>query len=254
MNPNESKNSETTDFGFQQIPMADKARKVGRIFTSVANKYDLMNDLMSFGIHRLWKRFTIEMASVRPGQKVLDLAAGTGDLSRQFARQVGANGIVAMVDINSAMLEKGRDKLIDAGVVNNIAYIQADAEKLPFGDNTFDLITIAFGLRNVTCKEKALQAMFRVLAPGGKLLVLEFSTPTLPGLKPLYDIYSFKILPLLGQIITQDAQSYRYLAESIRKHPDQHTLQQLIENAGFSNCRYTNFSGGIVALHKGYKP
>lgn len=253
MKPDNSQDSAVTDFGFQQVSLAEKARKVAGIFTAVADKYDLMNDLMSLGIHRLWKRFTIELASVRTGQKVLDLAGGTGDLAAQFARRVGATGLVTLVDINQAMLEKGRDRLIDAGIVGNVAYIQADAENLPFSDNTFDVVTMAFGLRNVTRKEKALQSILRVLAPGGKVLILEFSTPTISALKPLYDAYSFKVLPMLGKLIAKDAESYRYLAESIRKHPDQKTLKAMMENCGFANCGYHNLSGGIVAIHKGYK-
>lgn len=242
-----------TDFGFQQVAFAEKAQKVADVFRSVAGKYDLMNDAMSLGVHRLWKRFTIELASARPGQRVLDLAGGTGDLALKFTKQVGDTGLVVLADINEAMLAKGRDRLIDAGVVGNLQYVQANAEALPFPDNSFDLITIAFGLRNVTSKEKALSAMHRVLAPGGKILILEFSKPTLPGLTPLYDIYSFKVLPLLGRLIANDADSYRYLAESIRKHPDQNTLKEMMITAGFENCDYHNLSGGIVSVHRGYK-
>jgi len=242
-----------TDFGFQQVPIAEKAQKIAEVFRSVSDKYDVMNDVMSLGVHRLWKRFTIELASVRPGQRVLDLAGGTGDLAIKFSKQVGANGLVVLADINESMLAKGRDRLINAGVVGNLQYVQANAEALPFPDNSFDLITIAFGLRNVTFKEKALSAMQRVLAPGGKLLILEFSKPTLPALTPLYDIYSFKVLPLLGRLIANDADSYRYLAESIRKHPDQNTLKEMMIAAGFENCDYHNLSGGIVSVHRGYK-
>lgn len=245
--------SEKAYFGYQQVSVNEKTKKVAEVFDSVASRYDVMNDLMSLGIHRLWKRFTIEQARVRSGQWVLDLAGGTGDLCAQFSKAVGDNGRVYLADINDAMLEQGRERLINQGYIGNIYYVQANAECLPFADNSFDCITIAFGLRNVTHIEQALSSMYRVLKPGGRMLILEFSQPTFPGLKPLYDAYSFSVLPFLGQLITNDADSYRYLAESIRMHPDQKTLQSMILKAGFDHCDYLNLSGGIVALHKGVK-
>lgn len=244
---------DTTHFGFQQVPVGEKAHKVAEVFHSVAGKYDLMNDVMSMGIHRLWKRFTIELAAVRRGQRVLDIAGGTGDLTAKFARQVGPEGKVVLADINASMLEVGRSRLTDRGIIGNIEYVQANAECLPFPDHHFDVITIAFGLRNVTDKDKALASMNRVLKPGGKLLVLEFSKPVAPGLGPVYDAYSFKFLPLMGQLIANDRASYQYLAESIRMHPDQETLKGMMENAGFVRCDYFNLTGGIVALHRGFK-
>jgi demethylmenaquinone methyltransferase/2-methoxy-6-polyprenyl-1,4-benzoquinol methylase len=244
---------DTTHFGFQQVPVGEKAHKVAEVFHSVAGKYDLMNDVMSMGIHRLWKRFTIELAAVRRGQRVLDIAGGTGDLTAKFARQVGPEGKVVLADINASMLEVGRSRLTDRGIIGNIEYVQANAECLPFPDDHFDVITIAFGLRNVTDKDKALASMNRVLKPGGKLLVLEFSKPVAPGLGPVYDLYSFKFLPLMGQLIANDRASYQYLAESIRMHPDQETLKGMMENAGFVRCDYFNLTGGIVALHRGFK-
>jgi len=249
----ESARDRTTHFGYREVPEADKAGLVGQVFTSVAGKYDVMNDLMSFGVHRLWKRFAIETSGVRAGQHVLDLAGGTGDLAARFAPRVGARGSVTVADINAAMLAVGRERLADAGIAGNVEFIQADAECLPFPDDRFDCISIAFGLRNVTRKERALASMFRVLKPGGRLLVLEFSHPVLPGLDRLYDAYSFSVLPLLGRAVAGDAESYRYLAESIRKHPDQDALQAMMEQAGFARVHYFNLSGGIVALHKGYK-
>jgi len=243
----------TTHFGYQTVPESEKVRKVAGVFDSVAIRYDLMNDLMSLGIHRLWKRYTIELAGVRAGQQVLDLAGGTGDLAARFSRLVGKDGNVVLGDINDNMLKVGRDRLLDQGLAGNLHYVQANAEVLPFPANHFDCITIAFGLRNVTNKERALADMHRVLKPGGRLLVLEFSKPTLPGLKPLYDLYSFSVLPAVGQLVTKDADSYRYLAESIRMHPDQQTLKQMMQDAGFERCDYHNLSGGIVALHRGYK-
>lgn len=242
-----------TDFGFERVPEAEKARKVAHVFHQVANQYDLMNDLMSFGIHRLWKRFVIELASVKPGQRILDLAGGTGDLTARFVDQVGTHGMVVLADINDAMLWKGRDRLLNQGKAKPIVYVQADAEKLPFTDNTFDVITMAFGLRNVTHQEAALRSMHQVLAPGGKVLILEFSTPVISSLKPLYDAYSFKVLPFLGKWVAGDADSYRYLAESIRKHPNQETLRQKMMDAGFVQCDYHNLTAGIVAVHRGYK-
>ena len=243
----------TTDFGYERVPRSDKARRVRGVFDSVAGNYDLMNDLMSAGIHRVWKRFTLSMTGLRPGQRALDVAGGTGDLAVCLARQVGDRGLVVLTDINSSMLSHGRDRLIDAGVVGNVRYAQANAEKLPFADSSFDCITIGFGLRNVTDKPAALASMRRVLRPGGQLLVLEFSRPVAPGLKSLYDAYSFKVLPLLGQLVAGDAGSYRYLAESIRMHPDQETLLAMLQAAGLEGCRYHNLSGGIVAVHRGYR-
>ncbi|GAA4648461.1 bifunctional demethylmenaquinone methyltransferase/2-methoxy-6-polyprenyl-1,4-benzoquinol methylase UbiE [Kistimonas scapharcae] len=245
---------ETTHFGYKTVDRDDKQKLVAEVFQSVAGKYDLMNDLMSMGVHRLWKRFTIEMSAARPGQKILDIAGGTGDLTAKFAKIVGDQGQVVLADINDAMLEVGRDKLTDAGVCGNVDYVQANAEDLPFTDNTFDCITIAFGLRNVTDKDKALRSMNRVLKPGGRLLVLEFSRTDNQLLSKLYDAYSFTALPLMGKLIADDAESYRYLAESIRMHPDQDTLEQMMKSAGFVQTGYHNMTGGIVALHKGIKP
>jgi demethylmenaquinone methyltransferase/2-methoxy-6-polyprenyl-1,4-benzoquinol methylase len=243
----------TTYFGFREVPESTKAGLVGQVFSSVAGRYDLMNDVMSFGIHRLWKRFTIEQANVHPGQRVLDVAGGTGDLATAFAGRVGPEGGVTVADINAAMLEVGRERLADRGLAGNVEFVQANAECLPFPDNHFDCVTIAFGLRNVTRMDAALASMYRVLKPGGRLLVLEFSKPVLPGLNAVYDAYSFNILPKLGKLITNDEASYRYLVESIRKHPDQETLKGMMERAGFERVHYFNLSGGIVALHKGYK-
>ncbi|ACD30534.1 bifunctional demethylmenaquinone methyltransferase/2-methoxy-6-polyprenyl-1,4-benzoquinol methylase UbiE [Francisella tularensis] len=248
-----SKENKTTDFGFTQVPWEEKQKKVAGVFHSVAAKYDLMNDLMSFGIHRIWKKQTIAKSGVRKGDNVLDLAGGTGDLAYKFCQMVGQQGKVILSDINSSMLEVGKEKLTNKGCVGNIEYVQANAECLPFPDNYFDCITISFGLRNVTDKDKALASMCRVLKPGGRLLVLEFSKPIIPLLSKVYDEYSFKALPFLGKIITQDAESYKYLAESIRKHPDQQTLKQMMYDAGFDNVEYQNMTGGIVALHIGYK-
>ncbi|MBK2029422.1 bifunctional demethylmenaquinone methyltransferase/2-methoxy-6-polyprenyl-1,4-benzoquinol methylase UbiE [Francisella noatunensis] len=248
-----SKENKTTDFGFTEVPWEEKQKKVAGVFHSVAAKYDLMNDLMSFGIHRIWKKQTIAKTGVRKGDKVLDLAGGTGDLAYKFCQMVGSQGKVVLSDINSSMLEVGKEKLTNKGCVGNIEYVQANAECPPFSDNYFDCITISFGLRNVTNKAKALASMCRVLKPGGKLLVLEFSKPIVPMLSKVYDEYSFKALPFLGKIITQDAESYKYLAESIRKHPDQETLKQMMYDAGFDNVEYQNMTGGIVALHIGYK-
>jgi demethylmenaquinone methyltransferase/2-methoxy-6-polyprenyl-1,4-benzoquinol methylase len=247
------RDDKTTHFGFREVPESAKAGLVGQVFSSVASRYDVMNDVMSFGIHRLWKRFTIEQAGVRAGQKVLDLAGGTGDLAAQFVTQVGAAGSVTVADINAAMLDVGRARFADRGLAGNVEFVQANAECLPFPDNHFDCITIAFGLRNVTHIDAALASMFRVLKPGGRLLVLEFSKPVLPVLNAVYDAYSFHLLPKLGKLIANDEESYRYLVESIRKHPDQETLKGMMEKAGFERAHYFNLSGGIVALHKGYK-
>ena len=244
---------DTTHFGYQTIPSEEKVKKVAEVFHSVADKYDLMNDLMSLGIHRLWKRLTIEQSAVRQGQRVLDVAGGTGDLSARFSSMVGKRGQVVLADINDSMLKVGRSRLLDRGLVGNLYYVQANAEALPFPDHCFDCITIAFGLRNVTDKDKALASMWRILKPGGRLLVLEFSTPQVKALSPLYDFYSFNVLPRLGKWVANDAQSYQYLAESIRMHPDQETLKQMMEAVGFERVCYQNMSGGIVALHKGFK-
>lgn len=243
-----------THFGYKNVPESQKAGKVAEVFHSVAAKYDLMNDLMSVGIHRLWKRFTLELSGVRPGNRVLDIAGGTGDLARQFSRLVGPTGEVVLADINASMLRVGRDRLLDKGVAGNIRFVQADAEKLPFPDNHFDVITIAFGLRNVTHKEDALRSMLRVLKPGGRLLVLEFSKPRSALLSKAYDVYSFSLLPMMGKLVTNDAESYRYLAESIRMHPDQETLKAMMAEAGFERVTYHDMTGGIVALHRGIKP
>ncbi|WP_417551975.1 bifunctional demethylmenaquinone methyltransferase/2-methoxy-6-polyprenyl-1,4-benzoquinol methylase UbiE [Marinomonas fungiae] len=243
----------TTHFGFKQIPTDQKVDAVAQVFHSVAAKYDIMNDLMSGGIHRLWKRHTISQSGVRAGQKVLDIAGGTGDLTAKFSRLVGQSGQVILADINDSMLKVGRDKLANLGVVGNVQYVQANAEELPFPDNTFDCITIAFGLRNVTDKSKALASMQRVLKPGGRLLVLEFSKPETECLSTIYDHYSFRLLPFMGKVIANDSESYRYLAESIRMHPDQETLKGMMEEVGFERVTYQNMTGGIVALHKGFK-
>jgi demethylmenaquinone methyltransferase/2-methoxy-6-polyprenyl-1,4-benzoquinol methylase len=245
--------SDSTDFGFSRVKREDKEKLVRGVFESVASRYDVMNDLMSAGIHRLWKRFTIELSAVRKGQTVLDIAGGTGDLAERFSRLVGPTGHVFLADINAAMLAVGRDRLIDRGALSNVDVVQCDAQALPFKDESIDCITIAFGLRNVTDKDMALRSMLRVLKPGGRLLVLEFSKPVNPVLEKIYDTYSFKVLPVMGQFVANDADSYRYLAESIRKHPDQETLLGMMEDAGFANCQYHNMTGGIVAVHKGIK-
>ncbi len=244
--------AEHTHFGYKDVPVDEKADHVRGVFDSVAIRYDIMNDLMSAGLHRLWKRHTIEQAGARPGHVILDLAGGTGDLAIRFAKQVGPEGHVVLADINAAMLNEGRQRLVDAGQAGNWTIAQVDAEQLPFADATFDRITIAFGLRNVTHKEAALRSMFRVLKPGGKVLILEFSKP-LEALQPAYDLYSFKVLPLIGRLVARDADSYQYLAESIRMHPDQDALLGMLQDAGFERCRYQNLAGGIVALHTGYR-
>lgn len=248
-----SASGDVTHFGYQTVSTQEKAGKVADVFHSVAAKYDLMNDLMSLGIHRLWKRFTIELSGVRPGQQVLDIAGGTGDLARAFQHEVGATGRVVLADINASMLAVGRDKLLDCGVAGQVEFVQANAECLPFTPGSFDLITIAFGLRNVTDKDAALRSMYQSLKPGGRLLVLEFSKPIFAPLAKIYDAYSFSLLPLLGKLIANDAESYRYLAESIRMHPDQDSLKGMMERAGFERCDYHNLTGGIVALHRGFK-
>ncbi len=250
---NDNSEEDTTHFGFQTVEKNEKESKVASVFHSVAQQYDVMNDLMSFGIHRLWKRFTIDASGVRPGNKVLDLAGGTGDLTAKFSQLVGREGKVILADINSSMLNVGRDKLRDRGLVQNIEYVQANAQYLPFEDNTFDVITIAFGLRNVTDKDMALRSMYRVLKPGGRLLVLEFSKPEHELVNKAYDFYSFNILPKMGELVAKDGDSYQYLAESIRMHPDQETLKTMMDSAGFEQTSFKNLTGGVVALHKGYK-
>ena len=249
----DAKESTTTHFGFQQVDKDQKAGLVEQVFTSVASRYDIMNDLMSAGIHRLWKRFTVEVSAVRKGHRVLDLAGGTGDLAAKFSRLVGDQGEVILSDINQSMLATGRDKQTDLGNTGNISYVLGDAQYLPFQSNYFDCVTIGFGLRNVTDKDLALRSILRVLKPGGRLLVLEFSKPGNPVLSKIYDGYSFKLLPKIGKFIAQDEDSYRYLAESIRMHPDQETLKGMLEDAGFVDCEYHNMTGGIVAIHKGIK-
>lgn len=249
----DSKSDNTTHFGYQQVNTEEKASKVAGVFHSVAQRYDVMNDLMSLGVHRIWKRITLEFVRPRLGQKALDLAGGTGDIAALIAPKLGDTGEMVLSDINSSMLGLGRDRMMNEGQVANTRFVQADAQNLPFPDNYFDFITIGFGLRNVTHKDQALASMYRVLKPGGKLLVLEFSKPTLPGLKPIYDFYSFQLLPRIGKLVANDAESYQYLAESIRMHPSQEELKAMMQAAGFSHCDYSNMSGGIVALHRGYK-
>lgn len=248
-----NRDKKTTHFGYRDVPVEEKSSLVAQVFQSVAPKYDLMNDLMSMGMHRLWKRFTIQQAALRSGQRVLDLASGTGDLAKAFAKQVGPTGKVIMSDINEAMLEVGRNRLTDAGIIGNIDYVLADAQHLPFEDNEFDCVTIAFGLRNVTDKSAALRSMYRVLKPGGKALILEFSKPTSPIMNKFYDLYSFNVIPKMGEIVADDRDSYQYLVESIRMHPDQETLKSMMQETGFEDVDYFNLTGGIVALHKGYK-
>lgn len=243
-------NDKSTHFGFETVAEADKARRVAGVFSSVAENYDVMNDLMSMGLHRLWKHFTIQVAGVRTGDRVLDVAGGTGDLSLAFAKKVGPKGAVWLTDINQAMLSRGRDRLVDHGYTLPVA--RCDAEKLPFPDGYFDCVTVAFGLRNMTHKDAALKEMARVLKPGGRLLVLEFSRVWAP-LAPAYDFYSFKILPWLGDKVAKDADSYRYLAESIRMHPAQPELKTMMEDAGLARVDYFNLTGGVVALHRGYR-
>lgn len=251
---NAASDDDTIDFGYERVARGEKQGRVGAVFDSVADNYDLMNDLMSMGIHRAWKRFTLELAAVREGERVLDLAGGTGDLAAGFARRVGPSGRVLLSDINGAMLANGRERMLDRGVAGNIDYCLANAEKLPFADNSFDCVSIGFGLRNVTDKPAALAEMQRVTRPGGRAIVLEFSKPAVPGLDKLYDIYSFSVLPWLGKTVAKDEASYRYLAESIRMHPDQGTLQSMMETAGLVRCGYHNLTGGIVAVHRGYAP
>ena len=242
-----------THFGYTQVDEEKKEGLVAGVFDSVAGKYDVMNDVMSFGIHRIWKKITLQHTGLKKGMRALDVAGGTGDLSMEMSKQVGPTGEVVMSDINAAMLEQGRRRLLDKGIAGNVQFVEANAEELPFEDNSFDCVTIAFGLRNVTHQDRALSSMFRVLKPGGRLLVLEFSKPVVPGLNKLYDFYSFNVLPVMGKVIANDEASYRYLAESIRMHPSQDTLKQMMMDAGFERCTYHNMSGGIVALHKGFK-
>ena len=249
----ETDGNEETHFGYKTVNKAEKQARVADVFTSVAKKYDIMNDLMSFGIHRLWKRYAISLSGVRAGQHVLDIAGGTGDLAKVFSREVGRNGHVVLSDINAAMLEVGRERLINAGC-NNVDFVLANAETLaPFDDESFDLVTISFGLRNVTDKDAALKSMYRVLKPGGRLLILEFSKPVFEPLSKAYDLYSFTALPIMGKLIANDSESYQYLAESIRMHPDQQTLKKMMQQAGFENCDYHNLTAGIVAVHRGFK-
>ena len=250
---NDTPNSDkTTHFGYQEVPVAEKSTLVGKVFHSVAPKYDLMNDVVSLGTHRLIKRYTVELSAVRPGQQVLDLAGGTGDFSLLFAPLVGSAGQIVLADINESMVAVGRDRIIDAGQPGNISYALANAECLPFADNSFDCIVIAYGLRNVTTKDAALRSMYRACKPGGRVLVLEFSKPRSPLVGKAYDIYS-KLWPLAGKLVMGDSASYQYLVESIRMHPDQETLKQMVLDAGFARCQYHDVMGGICAIHIGYK-
>ncbi len=245
--------ADTVDFGYTQVPRTEKGSRVRAVFDSVASRYDVMNDLMSFGVHRLWKHFTLSQSGLRPGQAALDVAGGTGDLTLGMAAQVGPRGLVVLSDINASMLTHGRDRLLDKGVTAPVDYAVANAERLPFRDASFDCVTIGFGLRNVTDKAAALRSMSRVLKPGGQLMVLEFSKPVVPLLSRVYDAYSFAALPALGKLVANDSDSYRYLAESIRMFPDQETLKGMMGDAGLEGCRYHNLSGGIVALHRGWR-
>jgi len=244
---------DTTHFGFRDVPVAEKQRLVGRVFSSVAQKYDLMNDLMSLGVHRVWKRYFVGTSGVKRGDRVLDLAGGTGDIAALLRERVGDGGEVVLGDINAEMLSVGRDRMLDRGLATGLDYVRLDAEALPFPDAHFDLVTIAFGLRNVTDKQKALAEMHRVLRVGGRALVLEFSQVQPQWFRPLYDFHSFKVLPRLGRLFANDADSYQYLAESIRKHPPQQALQEMMEQAGFERCSFRNLSAGIVAIHSGYR-
>jgi demethylmenaquinone methyltransferase/2-methoxy-6-polyprenyl-1,4-benzoquinol methylase len=244
---------EDTDFGFESVPLQEKARRVSSVFSSVAENYDLMNDVMSLGVHRLWKRYVVELAGVRAGHKVLDVAGGTVDLTRKFANRVRDRGFVVLADLNADMLDVGRSRLVDSGILKGVACVQADAESLPFADDRFDVVSIAFGLRNVARKERALTSMLRVLRPGGQLLILEFSKLRVSFLDPLYRAYIMNVLPRMGQIVAGDAASYRYLAESIRVHPSQDELLAMMRDSGFERCGYHNLSGGIAAVHRGYK-
>ena len=245
--------ADTVDFGYAQVPRTEKVSRVRAVFDSVASRYDIMNDLMSFGVHRLWKHFTLAQTGLRPGQAALDVAGGTGDLTLGMAAQVGSSGLVVLSDINASMLTHGRDRILDKGIIAPVDYAVANAERLPFRDASFDCVTIGFGLRNVTDKAAALRSMTRVLKPGGQLMVLEFSKPVVPLLNRVYDAYSFAALPALGKLVANDSESYRYLAESIRMFPDQETLKGMMVDAGLEGCRYHNLSGGIVALHRGWR-
>tara|TARA_R110001592_G_scaffold230601_3_gene487599 strand:+ start:47 stop:832 length:786 start_codon:yes stop_codon:yes gene_type:complete len=251
--PNSSSDEQTTHFGYETVPVAEKAQRVGQVFHSVASKYDVMNDLMSLGTHRLVKRFTVELSGVRAGQRVLDLAGGTGDFTIRFSSLVGPTGEVVLADINASMLRVGRDRLIDKGISQNVRYTQLNAEQLPFAADTFDCICIAYGLRNVTDKDAALRSMYSVLKPGGRALVLEFSKPRNDLVSKVYDGYS-ALWPIVGKLVTGDADSYRYLVESIRMHPDQETLKAMMESAGFTDCRFHDVMGGVCAIHVGFKP
>lgn len=242
-----------TDFGYQQVDLDDKQNLVNQVFSSVASKYDLMNDLMSFGIHRIWKKIAISHCGLAPGHKVLDLAGGTGDLSKEMAHQIGTNGLLLLADINASMLEAGKEKLTNLGILKPLHVLQLNAEQLSIADDSFDCITIGFGLRNVTDKKRALQEMYRVLQPGGRVVILEFSKPVSNHLAKAYDLYSFKVLPTLGKLVAKDQDSYQYLAESIRMHPNQQDLKTLMESVGFERCSYQNLTGGICAIHKGFK-
>lgn len=246
--------SATTDFGYQQVPIREKARLVGAIFDSVANRYDLLNDVMSFGMHRLWRRFAVSLSAVGPGQRVLDLAGGTGELTARLARLVGPEGQVVLAEINDTMLRLGRRRLTAQGLDSRVDYARADAESLPFADGFYDCVTIAFGLRNVTDQDAVLAAMYKVLRPGGTVIILEFSHPVVWGFQPFYDLYCFHVMPIIGRLVAGNGGGYRYLAESIRVHPDQETLKGMMEAAGFERCQYFNLSGGIVAVHRGFKP
>lgn len=243
----------TTHFGFQNVLINEKESLVNNVFSTVAHRYDLMNDFMSFGIHRIWKRFLVFHSAIREGNKVLDLAGGTGDLSVKFSKLVGHTGIVVLLDVNDIMLKKGRERLRNLGILENVVYIQANAESLPFSNNTFHCVAVSFGLRNFTNKKRALKEIYRVLKIGGKLLILDFGVPTSHFIKKLYDFYSFYFIPKIGQLITQNVDSYRYLVESIRMHPDQETLKTIILNLGFCNVEYFNMTGGIAVLHCAYK-
>ena len=245
--------ADTVEFGYAQVPRTEKVSRVRAVFDSVASRYDIMNDLMSFGVHRLWKHFTLAQTGLRPGQAALDVAGGTGDLTLGMAAQVGSSGLVVLSDINASMLTHGRDRILDKGIIAPVDYAVANAERLPFRDASFDCVTIGFGLRNVTDKAAALRSMTRVLKPGGQLMVLEFSKPVVPLLNRVYDAYSFAALPALGKLVANDSESYRYLAESIRMFPDQETLKGMMVDAGLEGCRYHNLSGGIVALHRGWR-
>lgn len=245
--------TEKTDFGYQQIPINEKTERVSQIFSSVANKYDVMNDAMSFGLHRIWKYIAITIADIKAGQTILDLAGGTGDLTALISKKLGCNGTVTLADLNIDMIQTGRDKLINEGLLENICYLGLNAEQLSFKENSFDRVIIGFGLRNVARKEVALKEIYRVLKPSGKLIILEFSTCRVPFLKQIYNTYSFSIIPRLGQLIAGDSESYRYLVESIRKHPDQATLKSMLQAANFFECEYYNLCGGIVAVHVGFK-